>query len=55
MLVTYIIEIERESGVIAVEKGGEILKATGAKSVLIRYNEEIITVTNTTSDEQKTD
>ena len=46
MLVTYIIEIERESGLVAVERGREILEATGAKSVTIKFNEESITLTN---------
>ena len=46
MLVTYIIEIERESGLVAVERGREILEATGAKSVTIKFNEELIALTN---------
>ena len=52
MLVTYIIEIERESGLLAVERGGEILEATGAKSVTIKFNEELITLTNQTDEQQ---
>ena len=52
MLVTSIIEIERESGLLAVERGGEILEATGAKSVTINFNEELITLTNQ-KDEQE--
>ena len=52
MLVTYIIEIERESGLIAVERGGEILEATGAKSVTIKFNEESITLTNQNNEQE---